>query len=82
MKRRRSKLMDPPAIFKIQRSAFTTAPSGDRVLIYNEDRSVFSELDTPDEVKRLLQPGTKGYFYCEIEGGILEVGLRAAEQDW
>lgn len=81
-KRKRRKDLSPPEIYKIQRSMFTNAPSGDVTLVYNEDHSVLAELDTPREIKRLLRPDTKGYFYCEIKDGILEVGLRAEEQDW
>ena len=60
-------------IVKIQKALFTREPI---VLIYNEDRSVFQEMDgeVARGLIRRLGKRKKGYFKATSDGSTLDIG--------
>jgi hypothetical protein len=55
---------------------------GSRVLIYNEDRSIFYEQEATEELRAILFDRLKRYLYAHLEGTILNLDEDAPDQDW
>ena len=74
-----------PEVFKFQRPLFTTDPS-QPILIYNESRSIMTQLPLPRKIqKKIFRRGEyKCYWICmpNKETQLLDLIERVEEQDW
>lgn len=68
-------------IVKVQASLVTTAKI-QRVLAYNEDRSICFDGPLKPEVRKLLRGRLKAYFYARVRNGELDLEEEAEEQSW
>jgi hypothetical protein len=69
---------EPRFIVKVQLSAY---PAG-RVLIYNKDRSLRYECNTPPDLEADMGDEMKAFRYAHMEGTILHLDEDAPWQDW
>jgi hypothetical protein len=68
-------------IVKVQRAL--AGNRGDRVLIYDEERSIQWEGDCTSDIAKLLDGAAKMFVHATVErGGKLMLGERAPWQDW
>lgn len=68
-------------IVKVQRSLRTTHRN-ERVLIYNEDRTVMWEGDLPGPIRRALGEDFRAFFEAHIERTLIVLDHRVEEQGW
>lgn len=69
-------------IIKIQRS-LATSDGQERVLVYNEDRTILQEFDMTDELRELFLPhDLKLYFEATLRDGVLSIGDNLPPQDF
>ncbi|UOF77029.1 hypothetical protein [Caudoviricetes sp.] len=67
---------------KIQRS-LASSDGQERVLVYNEDRTILQEFDMTDELRELFLPhDLKLYFEATLRDGVLSLGDNLPEQDF
>jgi len=78
--RRKRKAKKPQMIVKLQIQMFPDP--GSRVLIYNEDRSVYYEQEATEELRAILFDRPKRYLYAHLEGTLLHLDKDAPDQDW
>lgn len=73
-------------IVKVQLALESNIPGftvGTKCLIYNKDRSIRYEADTPDVVKKIMNGAPKAFFYAlKDKSGVLEIGAKAPWQNW
>ena len=69
-------------ICKLQRPLWTTEAKP-KILAYNEDRSLFMEINmTPELIDNVFGDEFKVFKECELKGETLEIGATVAWQDW
>jgi len=57
-------------------------PSGERVLIYNESRTVFWEGDATPELRKKLRGRPKAFFSARLHGTIVHLYRMVIDRDW
>jgi hypothetical protein len=57
-------------------------PGGNVCTVYNDDRSVFGLLPTPNDVRHLMRGREKAYFWATMRRGKITLGAKAPTQDW
>lgn len=78
----------PTFIVKVQLALFTSAlqentvPRDQRILVYNEDRSIQYEGSCPGDILKLMGSLNKRYFYAYKKGQTLDIGAIAPDQEW
>lgn len=68
-------------IFKIQKPINSSVNSS-LLLIYNEDYSIYSEMNITQELAKLLGTNLKIYVLAKIEDGILCIKEKVENQIW
>lgn len=68
-------------IVKVQTSITTTGPT-QRVLVYNEDRSILYEGGINEDMLETMKGRLKAYFEAEVTKDGLEIGDEVPPQDW
>ena len=66
-------------IIKVQRPF---AGDMSRVLVYNQDKSIFAHLPYGEDVKRLIGDKLKIYCECDFENGVLGINKVIEDQPW
>ncbi|MGQ3685298.1 MAG: hypothetical protein ACUBOA_09905 [Candidatus Loosdrechtia sp.] len=70
------------SIVKVQSSLYTT-DTAQKMLVYNEDRSINYEADLTEEVKKVLLGRPKAYFeFTLTENKEIRLGKEVAPQNW
>lgn len=69
-------------IVKIQRPVFSSEPNRGFVLIYNEDRDIYLEMEPEDFISLFKENEFKIYHHAHMEGTLLHIDERAQDQDW
>lgn len=68
-------------VFKIQRPMSST--TGEPYLIYNEDRSIFSQMEPTQELVKLMAGAWRIYVKAYVDNnGILQIEDVVKEQRW
>lgn len=73
----------PRLIVKVQKSQFDSQGKK-RILIYNEDRSVYFTGPWLKQHDKLLKLGrdVKGYFAAQLINGQVQIDARVDDQEW
>jgi hypothetical protein len=72
---------DDRIIVKVQLSLYTTEVER-QVVVYNEDQSIFFEMDAPLDVLELMGERPKAFFYATLKDGTLGLDEQAPWQNW
>jgi hypothetical protein len=70
------------SIVKVQSSLYTT-DTAQKMLIYNEDKSIYYESHLTEEIKKVLAGRQKAYFeFTLTENNEIRLGKEATPQNW
>lgn len=70
------------SVVKVQSSLYTTGTAS-QMLVYNEDKSIYYEMELTKEVKRVLAGRPKAYFEFTLTGNNeIRLGKEVVPQNW